>query len=60
MALSADRKVTLANSAGSVDLIADLAGYYGKAGAKSLVPVAVPGVSGVTALGSNGYAITAP
>jgi alpha-tubulin suppressor-like RCC1 family protein len=32
----------------------------GKANSKSLLPVPVPGVSGVTALGGNGYAITVP
>ena len=37
--LSADRKVTLANAHGSVDLIADLAGYYSPDSTQSFFPL---------------------
>ena len=37
--LSADRKVTLANSFGSVDLIADLAGYYSPQSTQAFYPL---------------------
>ncbi|MFI9384116.1 RCC1 domain-containing protein [Kutzneria sp. NPDC052558] len=37
--LGADRKVTLANAAGSVDLIADLAGYYSPQSTQAFYPL---------------------